>query len=138
MSLSRRPKHLNRMQYLALNRLGDAFIPGDKQFPSFSRLGCAEHVDRLLEYFHPKDRSDLKLLLSFLFFFPKFFMIPFLNSLKFLVNYLAPVRSLSRLTSIRVKITIFNLYYSGYKSDSYQDATPLDLMGYQVGVCTDD
>ena len=41
-------RYLNARQRLGLDRLGDALLPGDDEFPSFSRLGCGEHVDKLL------------------------------------------------------------------------------------------
>ena len=39
---------LSARQLSGLNHVGDAWIPGDGIFPAFSALGCAEHVDILL------------------------------------------------------------------------------------------
>jgi hypothetical protein len=59
-----RSRRLAPRQLRALETIGDVLVPGDADFPSFSRLGCAAHVDRLLDFTPEDDLRALRGVLS--------------------------------------------------------------------------
>ena len=127
-------RYLSRLQLHALARLGDAYLPGDQEFPSFRRLGCIEHVDRILEHTPPSDLQDLKMVLSILFFFPKWTLILLIHCLHALRNLPGPAGNLVRAMGFGFKALTMSLYYSGLKGSSYSGKTPLELLDYEVQV----
>ena len=80
--MSFKSNYISTTSLKGLNRVGDILCPGDGEFPSYSTLGCIEHVDIALEYAPPADINDLGLLLAILAYMPSFV-------LRWLVNQMA-------------------------------------------------
>lgn len=131
-------KHLNAGQFRGLEKLGDAMCPGDEEFPSFSRLGCAEHVDVVLDEMPPADRDSLKLLLSILRFFPNAAIVGLLSLLEKSSELPGSLGIGVRFLRMGIRGLIMTLYYSGNRGASYQGPSPLDIAGYHVSVYTAD
>ncbi len=131
-------RHLNASQYRGLEKLGDAYAPGDGEWPSFSALGCAEHVDDVLDYLPAADRDSLKMLLSLCRWTPQFKLRWLARLLEFAPGAPPPVGGLMRLLRMGIKGVVVTLYYSGRKGSHYSGRTPLELLGYDVSVYAGD
>ncbi|MBX7168996.1 MAG: hypothetical protein K1X74_21855 [Pirellulales bacterium] len=132
-------RHLSPRQYRGLEKLGDAYFPAGGEFPAFSSLGCAEHVDEVLDPMPAGDRDSLKVLLGLLRFMPQW-------KLALLVRWLEGAPSVPdwagggalRFLRMGIRGLAMTLYYSGRKGARYTGRTPLDILDYRVGVYTGD
>ncbi|MCC6697557.1 MAG: hypothetical protein IT365_18150 [Candidatus Hydrogenedentes bacterium] len=116
----------------ALERLGDMIVPRLGSLPSFSELGCVEHVDSVLTYAPPEDVTSLKTLLDVLYYVPDF-------ALRFLVRAMARpekwpefIAANLRLLDMGIRGVVLSLYYSGKTGATYKGPTPQELMGYEI------
>ncbi len=105
-------RHLSASQVSGLLKAGDIVIPGGDDLPSFSRSGCADHVDRMFEFMHDSDRDGMKLLFSIFNALPG----PAVKGILKLTEkekYLpGPLGAGARMVNIGVKGVVMTLYYS--------------------------
>jgi len=130
--MSFRSNHISPAAVKGLIRIGDILCPGDDYFPSYSKLGCVEHVDIALEHAPASDIKDLGLLLSILSFMPGFV-------LRWLVQQMAESHdsdsSLSttfRQLDFGLRGIIFGTYYSGRSGSGYSGPNTHDLVGFSI------
>jgi hypothetical protein len=121
-----------------LVKLGDAFVSGDGEYPSFSQLGCIEYLDSVIQYLPRQDLRDMSILLVAMSFMPQFVLRGFLRMIEITQHLPGFLGYLPRAIKIGVKGLVTMLYYSGYKGRHYKGKTPLELMGYQTFVYTGD
>lgn len=131
-------KHFGSLQLKSLNKLGDILIPGDHEFPSFSKLGCVEHFDRIADYMPEGDRNDLKLLLTVFYFIPKPLLGFKMRVLEWMFDHDVPMPGVFRLIRLGVRGLVMSLYYSGATGDAYREKTPDALLDFSVNVYTAD
>lgn len=131
-------RQLSRTQLRGLKRLGDAYLPGDEQLPSFTELGCAAHVDTILDEMPADDRRSLKLLLGVLAFTPRVLVIALAWCLEAAPHVPGPLGGPLRFLRMGLKGLVLTLYYSGRRGPGYTGRTPLEVLGYRVGVYTAD
>ena len=118
-------KSLNLRQMRSLNKIGDCVLPGDGEFPSFSKSQCVELVDHALCNVSAQDLGDLRMLLTVLSFFPKFCI----HLILLLLNNIPG--SLPRMAYFGLRSLVISLYYSGLKGPAHK------IIGYDVSVATD-
>ncbi|MCM2276814.1 MAG: hypothetical protein NDJ89_01905 [Oligoflexia bacterium] len=123
-------KHLNPSQIKAIEKIGDALIPGEQDFPRFSETSCVRDLDRVLDYMPAQDLGDLKTLLSILALFPLAAVRALMRLLELAFNQAVPGGGLLRLIRIGLRGLIFTLYYS--------DPRVVERVGYHVDVYTAD
>jgi len=126
---SRLSRHLSAAQIRGVERLGQAMLPGGEGFPSFTALGCARHIDRILDFMPERDIKDLKLLLSLLAVMPLAFARFFAWILERGLAWPGPVGAQLRTIRLGVRGLVFSLYYG--------DPAVLKEIGYEVGVYVD-
>lgn len=125
-------KFLNDSQIKALEKVGDIIVPESESFPSFSKVGCIEHIDNVLEFTPEAELNDLKLLLSVLDKMPVKAVESILN-LTYKADLFPEILSSNlRLVSIALRGIIFTLYYSGKVGSSYQGIKPLEIIGFEI------
>jgi hypothetical protein len=117
---------LSNREIKGLVKLGEALIPKNPPFPSFSETGCVALADIALKGLPSKDLRDLKAFLRVVSYFPKALV---LLTLKLLET--APVADL-RKASLGIKALAMSLYYSGKASPEYTGKSPLELIGYRI------
>ncbi|MEW6368188.1 MAG: hypothetical protein AB1714_26465 [Acidobacteriota bacterium] len=128
--------YLTARQLAGLMRAGEILAPGDADLPSFSRLGCIEHVDRILEYMGDKDLADFGSLMGVFAWLPG----PVLRSILWLMtkNQSMP-GSLGfnlRMLELGVKGVVMTLYYSGLSGAGFQGKSVYDIIGWDAKICT--
>ncbi len=121
---------LNPRQVRGLNKLGNAILPGEGEFPSFSSLECVKEVNRILDYMPAQDLADLKLLLFILSFLPQFLIGLFVRFLESSLSMKGPLGGPLRFIRIGLRGLVMTLYYGHPKIHS--------VIQYQVGVYTKD
>ncbi len=131
-------RYLNARQQRGLDRLGDALLPGDEEFPSFSRLGCGEHVDKLLAEMPQRDRGDVLTLLTVCGWLPAPLVRLLVNILESSDKLPTALGAALRFAKMGVRGLVLTLYYSGHKGSQYAGRTPLEILGYEVSVYTAD
>lgn len=122
-------RHLSAAQIRGVEKLGQAMLPGGEGFPSFMAIGCARHIDRILDFMPEQDIKDLRLLLSLLAVMPLAFSRFFAWFLEKAVPWPGPVGAQLRTIRLGVRGLIFSLYYG--------DPAVLKEIGYEVGVYVD-
>jgi hypothetical protein len=105
-------KHLNPTQLAGLRKVGDVLIPGDDEFPSFSRSGSIEHVDRMLDYMYDSDRNGVKALLTLFRFTPRFKIRWIMALTEKQASFPEPLATLCRMVNLGLKGVVMTLYYS--------------------------
>jgi hypothetical protein len=130
--MSFKSNHISPAAVKGLTRIGDILCPGDDYFPSYSKLGCVEHVDIALEYAPVSDIKDLGLLLSILSFMPGFV-------LSWLVRQMAESHDRDSALSITfrqldfgLRGIIFGTYYSGRSGSGYIGPNTHELVGFSI------
>ena len=113
-------------------------IPGDEELPSFSRLGCVVHVDRLLDYTPADDLRELQSVLTVMSFLPHFLVAALLHWLEAGLWPPGPWASPMRVLRIGLRGIVLSLYYSGGAGPSYDGLGPLEVLSYRVGVAVED
>jgi len=119
-----------------INKVGDAFIPGDGEFPSFSELGVVEHVDQIAEDIPPGDLDGLKILFAVFGVLPGFLLKMLFIHLEWHFKTGFMMTSLSRQIRFGMRGIVFSLYYSGLKGSQYKKPDPLQLLGFELNVKT--
>ena len=137
-SVSHPSRYLNARQRRGLDRLGDALLPGDAEFPSFSRLGCGEHVDKLLAEMPDRDRGDVQTLLTVCGALPAPLVRLLVATIEGSDRVPTALGATLRFAKMGVRGLVLTLYYSGLKGSHYAGRTPLEILGYEVGVYTAD
>src|SRR4051794_37271579 len=127
-------RHLGPRHLRALEAIGDVLVPGDEDLPSFSRLGCVAHVDRLLDFMPDDDLRDLRGVLSALGFLPRRLVAGLLRWLEAGLWPPGPWAAPLRVLRLGLRGVVFSLYYSGGTGPSFEGPGPLDVLGYRVGV----
>jgi hypothetical protein len=127
-----RSKILSDFELRAIEKLGDLMIPQTEDFPSFTRLGCIEHIDDVLSYAPPEETADLKILLKALSVTPETVLKRILKLM--LENKALPesVASTFRLMDTGLRGIIYTLYFSGKTGKNYIGKTPLEIIGYEI------
>lgn len=105
-------KFLSSTQYAGLVKAGDVMIPGDGDFPSFSRSGCAEQADRMLAFLNPSDRDGLLLLLAIFRFLPRIAVRAILSLSARAYGRSGRLAAVLRLIDLGVKGAVMTMYYS--------------------------
>ena len=131
-------RHLGPGQLRALEAIGNILVPGEEDFPSFSRLGCVAHVDRLLDFMPDDDLRGLQGVLSAASFLPRFLAAGLLHWLEAGLWPPGPWASPLRVLRFGLRGIVLSLYYSGGSGPSYDEPGPLDVLSYRVGVAVED
>jgi hypothetical protein len=131
-------RHLGPRQLRALEAIGDVLVPGDEDLPSFSRLGCVAHVDRLLDFMPDDDLRGLQGVLSAVSLMPRFLVAGLLHWLEAGLWPPGPWASPLRVLRLGLRGIVLSLYYSGSAGPSYDGPGPLDVLSYRVGVAVED
>jgi hypothetical protein len=127
-------RYLGPLALSGLTKIGNAYLPGDGELPSFEALGLNEHVDRVLEDLPSGDRDGLKILLSIFGALPSFLVLGFFSLIESLWNRNIPLGSILLQIRLGMRGIVFSLYYSGLKGKSYSGKTPLEILGFSLDV----
>ncbi len=103
---------LTPSQQAGLLRVGDVIIPGDRQFPSFSRSRCADHVDRMLAYMNDADLQPLQVLLGLFRYCPKLVLRGLMALTDQHQAFPDAIGAVLRMINIGIKGMVVTLYYS--------------------------
>lgn len=122
-------RHLNEKQVRGLLKLGDAMVPGNAQMPRFSTSGCADQINRILDYMPEQDLSDLKMLLMILSYFPGFAVAVLVRLIEVATLLPGGAGAPFRFIRLGLRGLVMTLYYS--------NPTVLEKIGYRVGVYLD-
>ena len=131
-------RHLDRRQLRALGAIGDILVPGDEDLPSFSRLGCVAHVDRLLDFMPGDDLRGLQGVLSAASFLPRLLLAGLLQWLEAGLWPPGPWAAPLRVVRMSLRGVVLSLYYAGGTGPSYDGPRPLDVLAYRVAVAIED
>jgi hypothetical protein len=123
---------LTEKELKSIERLGDIIIPNSEGFPSFSQLGCVEHIDDIVSYAPPEDIKDLKMLLNTLSVMPDAILKKIVATMQ--DNKILPefISVNFRLLDTAIRGIIFTLYYSGKVGKNYKGENPLEIIEYSI------
>jgi len=130
-------KYLNSLALKGLNKVGNILVPGFEEFPSFSQLGCAEFVDRIVEDLPPSDRDGVGILFMVFYFVPAFMLRGLFSFMERHANNDVLGGDILRMIRMGVRGIVFSLYYSGWSAPGYSGKSPLDIIGYQPTIIRD-
>jgi len=125
-------QYLTPREAATFNRIGDILMPGEDGFPSFSELGCIEHIDDVVAYTGADDRAALKTLLTLLSVFPTPLLRAFLALVALCKKLPGGLGALFRLLDMGLRSVVVTLYFSGKTGGSYSGKSPLDLIDYHL------
>lgn len=125
-----RSRFLSAGQLRGLDKLGDVYLPGAGNLPSFSSCGCSHRIDDVLEYLPEGDRNDLGLLLRILGWLPRFLVAGFVWLTERGESLPGGLGALLRFARIGTRGLVMSLYWAHPKV--------LAAIDYDVGVVRDD
>lgn len=123
---------LNKSALKAVNRIGDIICPKNKDFPSYTELGCVEHVNSMIKYAPHSDIKDLNLLLSILSIMPKFVLTFMVKAITKSHSKNGVFSGLFRQLDFGLKGIILGTYYSGNVGSNYKGKTPLEIIEFST------
>lgn len=130
--MSFKSNHISPSAVKGLTRIGDILCPGDDYFPSYSKLGCVEHVDIALEHAPASDIKDLGLLLSILSFMPGFVLRWLVRQMAESHDSNSALSTTFRQLDFGLRGIIFGTYYSGRSGSGYSGPNTHELVGFSV------
>lgn len=125
-------KHFSARQIKGVMQLGDAFIPGDKQFPRFSETEFVREIDRMLDYMEVPDRDGLALLMNIFSVTPKWCIRLILKLCELERRLPLSLGTPFRLIQLGLKGVIFTLYYSGLEDHEGHGKRIHQLIGWDA------
>ncbi|MFN8578113.1 MAG: hypothetical protein U0354_14845 [Candidatus Sericytochromatia bacterium] len=125
-------KLLTEKEIKSLERLGDIIVPNSEDFPSFSQLGCIEHIDDIVSYAPVEDIKDLKMLLNSLSIMPDLVLKKLVSAMQDNTIFPEFISINFRLLDTAIRGIIFTLYYSGKVGKSYNGKNPLEIIDYSI------
>lgn len=125
-------KYLGERAVRAFDRIGEIMMPRHDGYPSFSELGCIDHIDDIMEHVGADDRGALNLLLTLLSFFPDFLLSGFIALVEKGAGWPGAAGGFFRQLKTGLKSVVVTLYFSGKTGASYKGPTPLDVIDYHV------
>ena len=75
-------KYFSQNQLKGFLKVGDVVLPGTDISPSFSKTGCANHIDRMAEFLSEDDLGGLQLLFGIFRWTPKWMISIILSACK--------------------------------------------------------
>ncbi len=116
----------------ALGRIGDIMAPKSEDYPSFTQLGCIEHIDAIAAYAPPDDIALLRTVLKALSIMPNWALRGILRltqNPKWWPQFLA---TNLRLLDLALRSLLLSLYFSGKVGQHYQGKTPHEIIDFTV------
>ena len=121
-----------------LNTIGDIMVPAGEGFPSFSELGCIEHIDTVVCHAPADDIQDLNAFLGLLSMCPKFIVRILINTTEKARKSEGKLAPTLRLLNAALRGIVFTLYYSGKHGEEYMGQTPPDIIGFELKCVPED
>ncbi|MBI2421387.1 MAG: hypothetical protein HYV27_01065 [Candidatus Hydrogenedentes bacterium] len=128
---------LNENAVKTLNRFGDILFPRNGEYPSFSELGCAEHVDDIAAHAPAEDIALLGSFMATLRFAPGFVLRGIVWATQNADRFPEPIGTNLRLLDMGIRSLTVTLYYSGKKGAHYTGPTPLNVIDFHLTIVRD-
>lgn len=100
-----------------LLKAGDLLIPGDDQFPKFSKANVIQHLPRIMDEMYEDDREGFKALTMVLGILPVFLVRLIMYCAAQDNKFPGPLGAIMRQIHVGVRGVLFTLYYSGVDQD---------------------
>jgi hypothetical protein len=127
-----RSAYFSQSALKALNRLGDILLPANDGFPSFSKYGGLEHIDKMVCYAPIEDISDLNAALGIFNLLPTFL-------LRFLVRFMAraqnrkgPLATIFRQLNLAIRGLLFACYYAERPGSGFEGKDPAEVINFHI------
>lgn len=127
-------KYFGGLALAGVNKVGQAYCPGDETFPSFKKLGAVEHVDRVAEDIPEGDRGGLGIIFTLFGLMPQFMVTGIFRFLEWSWQKNIAQNVITRQIRLGLRGIAFSLYYSGLKGSQYTGKTPVELIGFSLNV----
>jgi acyl-CoA reductase-like NAD-dependent aldehyde dehydrogenase len=125
-------KYFNRNQLLGLLKAGDVILPGTDVSPSFSGIGCIDHVDRIAAYLSHDDLSGLRTLLALFRYAPKWLIRLLMTACTKNDRFPGFMGTALRTIDLGVKGLVMSLYYSNLTGDGYAGKKIFEIIGWDA------
>lgn len=125
-------KYFSRNQLIGLIKAGDVILPGTNVSPSFSRIGCIDHVDRMAAYLSSDDLFGLRMLLGLLRYAPKWLIRILMTACSKNDRFPGFIGTALRTIDIGIKGLVMSLYYSNLTGDAYRERTVFDIIDWNA------
>ena len=125
-------KYFSRNQLIGLIKAGDVILPGTNVSPSFSRIGCIDHVDRMAAYLSSDDLFGLLMLLGLLRYAPKWLIRILMTACSKNDRFPGFIGTALRTIDIGIKGLVMSLYYSNLTGDAYRERTVFDIIDWNA------
>jgi len=125
-------KYFSQNQLLGLVKAGDVILPGTDVSPSFSAIGCIDHVDRMAAYLNPDDLNGLRILLAVFRYAPKWAIRLLMTACTKSERFPGFVGSALRTIDLGIKGLVMSLYYSNLPGGAYQGKKIFEIIGWDA------
>lgn len=127
-------KYFGRTRMKGLDKLGDVIIPGDEEFPRFSKTNFSNEVDRMLDHMYAEDRNGLGFLMGLIAFMPSF-LVRWIVLLSEKNNAFPDfIGAPLRMIQFGLKGIILTLYYSNIEDDQGHGAAIISGLNWKTGI----
>lgn len=123
----------NNQAVKGIKRIGDVFLPGNQEFPSYSQAGGTYKLNDIIKYAPGEDIEALNLVLMIFSITPKFI-------LKGLVKLMGNATENGKLglipTTLRqldlgLRGILYSTYYGEFTNPQYKGKSPMELLDYK-------
>ncbi len=131
-------KYFSHNQLKGLIKVGDVILPGTNISPSFSKTGCARHIDRMAEFLSEDDLGGLQLLFGVFRWTPKWIIGLILTACNHNKRFPGFLGAGLRMIEIGVKGAVLSPYYSNLTSPEYTGKKVYDIIGWNPKIVVHD
>jgi len=125
---------LSNQAIKGLKKIGDIFLPGNSEFPSYSQAGGTYKLNDIVKYAPEDDIASLNLVLIIFSFLPKF-------ALAWLVTQMGNatetgkegiIPTTLRQLDLGLRGILYSTYYGEFTNPDYKGKTPVELIDYSI------
>jgi aldehyde dehydrogenase (NAD+) len=125
-------KYFSQNQLHGLLKAGDVILPGTDVSPSFSSLGCIDHVDRMAAYLDRDDLSGLRTLLSIFRFTPRWAIRLLMTACMKNDRFPGFMGATLRTIELGIKGLVMSLYYANLAGEDYTGKKVFEIIGWDA------
>ena len=122
-----------------LCRLGDIIVPGDEEFPIYSKVAGTHKLNDMVQYAPDEDIELLGFLLTILSFMPGFVLRWLIKSMGAATRESKSgiIPATFRQLDLGIRGLVFSTYYTELTNPDYKGKTPFEIMGYEINRVVD-
>jgi hypothetical protein len=115
-----------------IQKIGDVFLPGNQEFPSYSKAGGTYKLNDIVQYAPDGDIQDLNMVLIIFSFTPMFILKALVKMMGNATENgkLGLIPTTFRQLDLGLRGILYSTYYGEFTNPEYKGKSPMELIDY--------